>query len=312
MSSTRQRAGYPDPVRSRPFNPDNVPRLHDLIADVWAARGPSVTFHVGDLHWRLRTRRGSDPEVDIQVWEDDHGVLGFAWYDPFFEGDTQGGVRSGSAVEDSMLAWMEQRARAAGCGFVDVRSFEDDEARHALLTARGYIRQSAGYAHMVRALGGEHPEVPLPARLSLRSVASRGDYARRDRIQGLAFGRDEPNADAWVGLERDALYRMEHDFVVEGADEFLAFSTVWPDDRNRVGLFEPVACHPDHRRRGLATAVMIVGLRALERAGMTRAVVYPERNNTAAIALYGSCGFTLAATQLVYRRDLTHDLRTWS
>jgi len=292
-------------VRSRPFNPDDVPRLHDLIADVWAARGPSVTFHVGDLHWRLRPRPGSDPEVDIQVWEDDRGVLGFAWYDPYYEGDTQGGVRSEPAVERSMLEWMEQRARAAGCNFVDVRSFEDDEARHALLTARGYVRQSGGYAHMACALGGEHPAAPLPAGLSLRSVASRGDYARRNRIEGLALGRSDPYADAWVGLERDALYRVEHDFIVERADEFLAFATVWPDDHNRVGLFEPVGCHPDHRRRGLATAVMVAGLRALERAGMTRAVVYPERDNTAAVALYGSCGFSLAATQCVYRRDLT-------
>ena len=158
---------------------------------------------------------------------------------------------------------------------------------------------------MMCALGGEHPAVPLPAGLSLRSVASRGDYARRVRIEGLAFGRGGPFADAWAGLERDVLYRMEHDFVVEGADEFLAFSTVWPDDRNCVGLFEPVGCHPDHRRRGLATAVIVAGMRALERAGMTRAVVYPERDNTAAIAMYESCGFTLAATQFVYRRDLT-------
>jgi ribosomal protein S18 acetylase RimI-like enzyme len=292
-------------VCSRPFHPDDVPRLHDLIADIWAARGPSLTFHVGDLHWRLRPRPGSDPAVDIQLWEEDRGVLGFAWYDPFFEGDTQGGVRSEPAVEDSMLAWMEQRARAAGCGFVDVRSFEDDPARHARLTARGYEQQSGGYAHMMCALGGEHPEVSLPTGLSLRSVASRGDYTRRVRIEGLAFGRGEPSVDAWVGLERDALYRMEHDFVVERADEFLAFATVWPDDRNRVGLFEPVGCHPDHRRRGLATAVMVAGLHALERAGMTRAVVYPERDNTAAVALYRSCGFALAATQLVYRRVLT-------
>ncbi len=135
-----------------------------------------------------------------------------------------------------MLEWMEQRARAAGGNFVDVRGFEDDEARHARLTARGYVRQSGGYAHMMCALGGEHPEVPLPAGLSLRSVASRSDYARRDRIEGLALGRGAPNADAWVGLERDALYRMEHDFVVERADEFLAFSTVWPDAVSMMSL----------------------------------------------------------------------------
>jgi len=292
-------------VRSRPFNLDDVPRLHDLVADAWAVRGPRMTFHVGDLHWRLRPRAGSNPEADIQVWEDDRGLLGFAWYDPFFEGDTQGGVRSEPAIEDSMLEWMEQRARAAGCGFVDVRGFDGDEARHALLEDRGYARQSGGYAHMVCALGGEHPEVPLPAAMSLRSVASRDDFARRERIESLAFGRAVPSADAWSGLQRDALYQMEHDFVVERADEFVAFATVWTDDRNHVGLFEPVGCHPDHRRCGLGTAVMAAGQRALARAGMTEAVVYPERDNTAAVAFYESCGFKLATTDFDYRRGLT-------
>jgi GNAT superfamily N-acetyltransferase len=292
-------------VRSRPFNPDDAPRLHDLIADVWAARGPNVTFHVGDLHWRLRRRSGSDPEVDIQVWEDDRGTLGFAWSDVYYADDTQGSVRSEAAVENSMLEWIEQRARAEGRNFVVVRGFEGDEARHSFLTTRGYVRQSSGYAHMVCALGAEYPEVSLPPVSCLRRISSRSDYARRDRIQALAFGRDESCEDAWVGLECDPLYRMEHDFVVEKGNEFIAFATVWPDDRNRVGLVEPVGCHPDRRRQGLATAVTVAGLRALERAGMTRAVVYPERDNTAAVALYESCGFTLAATDFDYRRELT-------
>ena len=162
---------------------------------------------------------------------------------------------------------------------------------------------------MVCTLGVELPAISLPAGLSLRPLASRDDYVRRDGIQALAFGRDDRYPEAWVGLERDALYRMDNDLVVEGDDEFLAFATVWPDERNGVGLFEPVGCHPDHRRQGLSTAVMIGGLRALERAGMSRAgmsraVVYPDSDNAAAVALYQSCGFTLAATDWDYRRVL--------
>lgn len=292
-------------MHSRPFHPDDVPRLHDLIAEVWAARGPRVTFHVGDLHWRLRPRPGSDPAVDIRLWEDDRGVLGFAWVDPYYGDDTQGGVHSDPALENAMLEWIEQRARSAGRDVVVVRGFEHDDARHALLTARGYARQSEGYAHMECALEGKYAEAPLPVDRSLRSLASRVDYARRDRIQALAFGLDQPCAEAWLGLERDSLYRMEHDFVIEGSDEFLAFATVWPDDRNRVGLFEPVGCHPDHHRKGFATALIVAGLRALERNGMTSAVVYPESDNTAAVALYEACGFSLAATDFDYRIDLT-------
>ena len=49
---------------------------------------------------------------------------------------------------------------------------------------------------------------------------------------------------------------------------------------------------------------MIAGLRALERAGMTRAVVYPRHDNTRAVALYESCGFAIAATDCDYRKVL--------
>jgi ribosomal protein S18 acetylase RimI-like enzyme len=264
-----------------------------------------VTFHVGDLHWRLRPRPGCEPETDIRVWEDDRGLLGFAWYEPDGEGDTQSGVRSEAALEHAMLEWMEERARAAGRDFVVVGGFEEDAGRHALLTAHGYVPAGRSYAHMVRTLGVELPDVSLPAGLSLRSLASRDDFLRRDRIQSLAFERTNPYERSWLGLERDALYRMEHDLVVEENGEFLAFATVWPDERNRVGLFEPVGCHPDHRGRGLATAVMIGGLRALSVAGMTRALVYPDCANTAAVALYKSCGFETAAVDCDYRRELS-------
>ena len=38
---------------------------------------------------------------------------------------------------------------------------------------------------------------------------------------------------------------------------------------------------------------------------MTKAVVYPERDNTAAVTLYESCGFKLAATDFDYELDIT-------
>jgi ribosomal protein S18 acetylase RimI-like enzyme len=50
---------------------------------------------------------------------------------------------------------------------------------------------------------------------------------------------------------------------------------------------------------------MIGGLRALSAAGMTRALVYPDCDNTAAVALYQSCGFETAAVDQDYRLDLS-------
>jgi hypothetical protein len=48
---------------------------------------------------------------------------------------------------------------------------------------------------------------------------------------------------------------------------------VWPDDENGVGLFEPVGTRPEFRRRGLGTAVCMIGLQRLYEEGMRYAVV---------------------------------------
>ena len=42
---------------------------------------------------------------------------------------------------------------------------------------------------------------------------------------------------------------------------------VWLDSDNKAGLFEPVACLPDYRRRGLSRAMVVEGLRRLKALG---------------------------------------------
>jgi ribosomal protein S18 acetylase RimI-like enzyme len=57
------------------------------------------------------------------------------------------------------------------------------------------------------------------------------------------------------------------------------------------GYLQRVAVHPDHRRHGYGRAVVLDGLRWLQRRGATRALVNTQRDNVAALALYHSCGF---------------------
>ena len=58
-----------------------------------------------------------------------------------------------------------------------------------------------------------------------------------------------------------------------------------------MGLFEPVATHPDFQGKGLGKAVMAEGLRRMQAAGMRRAVLGFDPHNVAALALYTSTGF---------------------
>ena len=73
--------------------------LHALISRAWAAEGPAVTFHVGDLHWRLRPQPPRHPDRDLRLWFGPDGALGgFAWFDPHMWGDIQCGLAAARAA----------------------------------------------------------------------------------------------------------------------------------------------------------------------------------------------------------------------
>ena len=85
------------------------------------------------------------------------------------------------------------------------------------------------------------------------------------------------------------------DLAVETGDTTrAAFTTIWFDDVNKVGLFEPVGTEPAFLRLGLARAVMTDGLRRMREAGMHTALVEHDIANEPAAALYASLGFTVA------------------
>ena len=74
----------------------------------------------------------------------------------------------------------------------------------------------------------------------------------------------------------------------------------WPDDENRVGLFEPVGTREEFRRRGLGAAVCTFALRRLYEEGIRQAVVGCTTER--ACALYESIGFRRHATLVGYSR----------
>ena len=96
-------------------------------------------------------------------------------------------------------------------------------------------------------------------------------------------------------------YRGSLDCVVEAADgRFASYVLVWPDDKNGVGLFEPVGTRAEFRRRGLGGAVCTFGLQRLHEEGMRHAVVGCDTDP--ACALYESLGFHRSCTITSYAR----------
>lgn len=78
----------------------------------------------------------------------------------------------------------------------------------------------------------------------------------------------------------------------------------WYDAATRTAELEPVGCHEESRRMGLASAVIAEALRLMRSRGAERAVVYTDAANAAAVGCYSKAGFTLAGTDRNWRRDL--------
>jgi ribosomal protein S18 acetylase RimI-like enzyme len=76
----------------------------------------------------------------------------------------------------------------------------------------------------------------------------------------------------------------------------------WWDPHARVGEFEPVGTHPEHRRRGLSRALLTWGLRRYAERDARIVQVYSDAANAASEALYQAVGFERRAFHRRYER----------
>jgi GNAT superfamily N-acetyltransferase len=239
-------------------------------------------------------------ETDVFLWEKPDGKLGavlnreapgsvFLQVDPNY--------RSGQ-LEEEMVEAAEKNLTtksADGRRRLHIWALHDDIQRQQILLKRDYIKGPQADYQRYRDLYEPIPNVELFDGYKIRSLGNEGELPARSWVSWKAFHPYEPDEgyEGWqwyLNIMRAPLYRRDFDLVAVAPDgELAAFSTVWFDDVNRTGAFEPVGTSRAHQRRGLANAIMHEGLRRLRDMGATRAFVGSW--NEATHALYRSAGF---------------------
>ena len=302
-------------ITSRPYRDDrDYQQMRRLLQQTYALAGPAVQCTVGDLDfWRFQYTEPNQVMQSCQLWlATNQSVVGFSW--PGFDLD-------GHAVIDlvvhphhtglfvPMLVWAEtwhEQQLPAETASVEVTTcaFEHDVQWTDRLEQRGYTRTTYRW-HYVRSLSTRITAPVLPPSYSLRDVEPEHDVPHVVEVNS----RSAPGS-----LFTDATYRAMlnaptsrpdlHLVVAVPDPSFAAFCIIWYDEDNRVGLFEPVGCHPDHQRRGLATAMMSEGLRRLKHLGATHALVATGANNAPANALYTSLGFQVAGRNWIWHKTI--------
>jgi len=301
-------------VTSRPYRDDaDFGRIRQLAIETCPIT--PVAWNWDIRHWEGQRYYSADPAPDprwpewIRLWETADGRL---------VGVAHPEDRLGEAflqlhpdfrhLEEEMVAWCEEHLAAEDEGGRRVHLYvhDYDAPRRRLLRERGW-QQGEGWGMARRLRLGVRPwPVPsLPDGYLLRET--RPDPADDQGIADLlnaAFGRTFHTAAEFRGFTTHApSYRRDLDLVAEADGGILAcyVGLTW-DEANRRGVFEPVCTHPEHRRRGLALALMREGLRRLSALGAVDACV-ETGDMDPANALYEAAGFAEAYLGHGWRKD---------
>ena len=238
--------------------------MQSLAAESWRLLGPLAPVHVGDLAWWMYQHPNKLARVRVQLWLEDGECVAWGWLD----GGTLDALTHPARAEllDEVVAWADADV---------VYAVEADAQKIARLESAGYARRSQGHVfnHMFRELD-ELPQPTVPEGYRLRTVRGEQELMARVEVHRVVWAPSRVVPESYGRLMREWPYRADLDYVVEAPDaSFAAFCLAWLDPDNAVGLFEPVGTHPNHQRRGLATAACLSALHGLRAAGATRAVV---------------------------------------
>jgi mycothiol synthase len=286
-------------LRSRPYRGEgDLEQISALLAAAWSSYGPQTYFHVGDIHWRMRTTSWTDR---LRVWEDaTDRLVAVTAFEPPNEFEFQvHPSHDGEEIRERILAWGEAEAQMAPndrgpTAAASTWASERDTAWIELLLARGYQRDGSCCPHFLRPLDRPIQRSSSVDGFQVRSVVGEREVEPRVAVHREAFAPSSLTPERYLRLMRLPGYQPDLDIVAAAPNgAFAAFSLCWLDEKSRTGLLEPVGTHPDYRRLGLGRAVVLEGLRRLKAHGCECVLVVTGDNNVAALRLYESCGFEL-------------------
>ena len=214
------------------------------------------------------------------------------------------------ALAAEMVTWAETALAAptaAGAQRqLEIFVYEYDLPRQALLAQRGYTKLvDGGVTRRLQLANRPLERSTIAPGYTLRTTDST-DLADCQRIADLlnaAFNRTFHNALEYQNFTRFApSFRPTLDLVAVAPDgSFAAYVGIPYDAPNRLGIFEPVCTHPDHRRYGLARALMVEGLQRLKVLDAVDVMV-GTGDMIPANRLYDSLGFTEVCKGYVWRK----------
>jgi mycothiol synthase len=190
----------------------------------------------------------------------------------------------------------------------------DLPAASRLAAAAGFERVRALW-QMRRSLRAPLARPQLASGLSVRTFVIGRDEAAWTDLNSRAFSR-HPEQGAWTQAdldlrEREPWFDPAGFFLAERDGKLVGFhwtkihgqsDEAGAHEHEVIGEVYVVGVDPDERGTGLGRALTMIGLRYLRSRGLSAVMLYVDEDNTPAIRLYESLGFTHRGTDVMFGR----------
>lgn len=283
-----------------PYTSNDLPKVLQFVGKCFRDN-QFKGYHPGDiLHWMSSEYQGNDLETCFWLYEEKGELIAFAELSKG-EGTTYTLItdpklcRSGDelALLTECQSIMHQRMKQnpPDNRMLSTHVAASDQRQLEHLTNLGYHIKPSNLVVTLKSLNLPIPTPVVPDGFQIRSVAGEGEADLIAEVHSNSFGTSW-TPKAYLKLMRTPGFDIERELVVVAPDgRFAAFLVYWPDPMSKAGLFEPVGCHEEFQRRGLARALMYEAMKRMVAAGMTKAIVEHNSDNEAATNLYASLGF---------------------
>lgn len=291
-------------VRLRKYKPESdFLRIRDFLVDTFSLYGrpfnwmldrwnflryfvvPVHSYH-NNRYFGVPTDSRHTYRDELPLWEETIGI----WENK--DGDIVGVVHSeneepGEAfiqihpeytfLYDAMVTYIEQYLadKVGNMGYVKLYIYDDDEQLKDIASARGYRKLPSAGTPVLEYIIGDIPDISLPKGFRIKSVLDEDDVEKRRKVKAIAFGSNYgPSAwspaSAYKIMQEAPDYRKDLDlYVVAPNGDYASFCTVWIDEKNKYGNFEPVGTHVEYQLMGLARTVIFEGFRRMIQYGVT-------------------------------------------
>ena len=268
---------------------------------------------VGPLseHVLLHARYGGDAGARNLLLTIGPRLTGYGHLDP----GGQAGTYQGPAAE--MVVHPDYRRRGFGLALARALLAEaaPDPLRvwaHGDLPAARALAARAGFARirslwtMRRPLADPLPDPVFPPGVTLRTFRVGADEAAWLDVNRKAFA-SHPEQGAWTAedlslREREPWFDPDGFFLAERDGHLAGFHwTKIHGSPPQVGEVYVVGVDPSAQGGGLGRALTLAGLQYLRARGLPEVMLYVDEDNTPAIRLYESLGFTHQGTDVMFR-----------